>query len=222
MMRTHQVDTIGRDGATGSTAPLGHWTVRGAVGASSPLARFLGASTVVAALASALSTRVPLAAAVTVALLVASALVDVIDRRLPNRMVGAALMGGTVVAFGTVLVGGEIDLRSAAIGALAFAGPVLAMHLVAPSSMGFGDVKIGCVLGAAVGLIHPAYGLVALTTGSLIGAVVGLVARRRTIAFGPALVAGALAVLLLAASPASPDLAESPDRLDRPNAGVRS
>lgn len=213
-MRTQPAEMTGCDGTTGSIAPHPTWTVRSAVGASSPFARVVGAVTVAIALASASSTRVPLATALTVALLVAAALVDVIDRRLPNRMVAAALLGGTVVALVTVLVGGDLDLRGAAIGAVAFAGPLLAMHLVAPASMGFGDVKVACVLGAAVGLIHPVYGLVALTVGSFFGALAGLVARRRTVAFGPALVAGAVAALLLAASSTSPTdvFRMSPDR----------
>ncbi len=38
--------------------------------------------------------------------------------------------------------------------ALAFAGPLLLLHLVSPAAMGFGDVKAGIVLGYALGLVH--------------------------------------------------------------------
>jgi leader peptidase (prepilin peptidase)/N-methyltransferase len=201
MMQTQALDTTGRDESTRSSAGSASRTVRSAVGASSPLALGIASATVVAASCSSLSSLVPLAAAIPVALLVAPALIDVLDRQLPNRMVAVAALIGGVVAALTVIVGGEIDLRGAAIGAAAFAGPLLVMHLIAPTSMGFGDVKVACVLGAAVGIVHPFYGLLALATGSLLGAVAGLVRRRRTIAFGPALVAGAVIALLLAAAP---------------------
>ena len=200
-MQTQALDTMGRDGSSRSGAGSASRTVRSAVEASSPLALGIASAAVVAAICSSLSSLVPLAATIPVALLVAPALIDVLDRRLPNRMVAVAALIGIAAAAVTVIVGGEIDLRGAAIGAATFAGPLLVMHLVAPASMGFGDVKVACVLGAAVGIVHPFYGLLALAAGSLLGAVAGLVRRRRTIAFGPALVAGTVIALLLAAAP---------------------
>ena len=203
------LDTMGRDGPTDSDAHIDARTLRSAVQASSPLALGVAAVAFVAAICSAFSTLVPLAAAIPVALLIAPALVDVLDHRLPNRMVAGAALAGVLVATATVLTGGDIDLRGAALGAAVFVGPLLVMHLIAPASMGFGDVKSACVLGAAVGMIHPFYGLLALAAGSLLGAAVGLVGRRRTIAFGPALVGGAVIALVIAASPAASNVAPS-------------
>lgn len=211
MMQTRALDTMGRDGPTGSDASAESWTVRSAIRASSPFARGIAGLAVVATLATALSSRVPLAAVLPIAVLIAPAMVDVLDRRLPNRMVAAAALTGIVAAIITVVVGADIDLVAAALGSAAVAGPLLVMHLIAPRSMGFGDVKAAGVLGAAVGLVDPFYGLVALTVGSLIGAVAGLSARRATIPFGPALVAGAIVALMIAASPADASVSlESP------------
>ena len=74
--------------------------------------------------------------------------------------------------------------------------PLLVLHLVAPRSMGFGDVKAALVLGAAVGTLAWQLGLVALCAAAGLGAGVGLARRSATIAFGPFLVAGAAVALI--------------------------
>jgi prepilin signal peptidase PulO-like enzyme (type II secretory pathway) len=61
--------------------------------------------------------------------------------------------------------------------------------------MGFGDVKAGLVLGAALGLVDAQLGLFALVLGLGTGALWGLTRRARSIPLGPALVAGALTAL---------------------------
>ena len=63
--------------------------------------------------------------------------------------------------------------------------------------MGFGDVKAGAVAGAALGLIDPQLAVLALVLGLAAAASWGLVRRSRTVPFGPGLVAGALAALLI-------------------------
>lgn len=200
-MQTQEVDTMGRDGRADADARRPARTVRSAVSSSSPIAICLATFAGAIALASSASSGVPLASALTVALLIPPALVDLLDRRLPNRMLAVAALAGTVTAVATITLGGAVDVRGTVIGALACAGPLLVMHLLSPSAMGFGDVKAAAVLGAALGLIHPFFALLGLAAGSLVGAAVGLVGRRRSIAFGPALVAGAVASLALAASP---------------------
>ena len=71
-------------------------------------------------------------------------------------------------------------------------------HLVSPAGMGFGDVKAGAVAGAALGLIDPQLAVLALVLGLAAAASWGLVRRSRTVPFGPGLVAGALAALVVA------------------------
>jgi len=126
--------------------------------------------------------------------LLAAALVDAVEHRLPNRLVAAALVP-VVVTLGVAWSGaGATDV---AVGASYVAVPLLLTHLVTPAGMGFGDVKAGAVLGAALGLVGPQLGLLALVVGLATGAAWGLTRRARSIPLGPPLVAGALAALAL-------------------------
>ena len=128
-------------------------------------------------------------------MLVSAALVDVAEHRLPNGLVAVAALPVVVM----LLAAGSGDLaRSAAIGAAMFAGPLLLTHLVSPTGMGFGDVKAGAVLGAALGLIDPQVALLALVLGLASAAAWGLARRARSVAFGPGLVTGALLALAIA------------------------
>jgi leader peptidase (prepilin peptidase)/N-methyltransferase len=134
---------------------------------------------------------VPAATAAGLVGLVPAAYVDVRERRLPDRLVGAA--GATVLAvavLGAVLANASTDVAAVAGGATVAALPLLALHLVSPSSMGFGDVKAAAVLGAALGVADPALAVVALALAAGIGAAVGIVRRVQDIAFGPFLVLG--------------------------------
>jgi len=131
-----------------------------------------------------------------------AAMVDVRQRRLPDVLTvpGALVSIATVVpvaaAEGTA-VGVDV-VTSVALGAAAFAGPLLVLHLVSPAGMGFGDVKAGVALGTAIGLIDTASSLVGLFVGSLIATSAGLVTRQRHVPFGPSLVIGAAVALVIA------------------------
>lgn len=143
--------------------------------------------------------RVPLGSGLGVASLVPAALVDVYERRLPNRLVAAAaivLGAGTLVA---AAVDGPPPIGTMVLGAAAMAGPMFVLHLASPSSMGFGDVKAGLVLGAALGAIEWQLALAGLALAAGSSAVVALARDRREIPFGPGLVFGTL--LALAAHP---------------------
>ena len=127
-------------------------------------------------------------------MLVSAALVDVAEHRLPNGLVAVAALPVVVM----LIAAGSGDLaRSAAVGAVMFAGPLLLTHLVSPAGMGFGDVKAGAVLGAALGLIDPQVALLALVLGLASAAAWGLARRARSVAFGPGLVTGALLALAI-------------------------
>ncbi len=143
----------------------------------------------------------PAAVATGAALLVllAAALVDAVERRLPNELVALAACP-VAVAVVTDLVLASTALAWGALAGAAVVGvPLLLTHLASPAGMGFGDVKAGIVLGAALGLLDYRLALIALVLGLATGAVWGLSRRARSIALGPALVAGAIAALAIGA-----------------------
>ena len=110
--------------------------------------------------------------------------VDVERRRLPDRLVAAAAVIGAVL------------LAAATAFSALFVAAVLAR-----GGLGFGDVKVGALLGGHLGWLgwgQLAYGLFA---GFVVGAVVALVlvatrraSLRTSLPFGPALIAGAFTV----------------------------
>lgn len=147
-----------------------------------------------------------------VAGLVAMSAVDLVVMRIPTvfvRVTAAALAGGLVVA--SLVDGPARRLGGAAIGAAVYGGLLLVMHLASPRAMGFGDVRLATVVGAAVGwcawrpdhpMLAPAQGvftagLLAGVLGSVAGIVLLIVRRgSRPFPFGPALAAGGLVVTL--------------------------
>lgn len=148
-----------------------------------------------------------------VALALCAAPLSVIDfehHRLPNRLVFTA--AGCGVALFTLAAAVEQDwgrwLRAAAAAAAVFAVLFL-LAFVSPRSFGYGDVKLGSVLGGYLGWfgwVQVYYGIFA---GFLLGAVVALtlLATRRAslktaMAFGPMLVLGTLVVLAFDLTPA--------------------
>jgi leader peptidase (prepilin peptidase)/N-methyltransferase len=139
----------------------------------------------------------PLPAAVAIALLVPAAVVDVEERRLPDEWVAAALIALIVALPVASAAGRDVAVTGSVAGAAAMALPLLVLHLVSPAAMGFGDVKAAAVLGAALGSVDWRLATVALCVASLLGSVTGLAGRRRSIAFGPHLVAASIVVLVV-------------------------
>jgi leader peptidase (prepilin peptidase)/N-methyltransferase len=158
-----------------------------------------GASVLIATLAGAvIAGPAPLGASVAVALLVPAAVVDLQHRRIPDGWVIAASVGliaalSVDAAFGT---SGSASIGGLLGGAAAMAVPLLVLHLVSPSAMGFGDVKAGLVLGAAAGTVDWRLGTVALCLAAIGGTATGVLGRCRTIPFGPFLVFGTWVVVL--------------------------
>lgn len=125
-------------------------------------------------------------------------LTDMAGGRIPDRVVLASIVP-TVVVLGLQIgagVGRAAGI-SIALGAVAFALPLLVVHLVAPAALGFGDVKLASALGAALGLVEWRYSVGALCLASGLTGFVALVRRRPTAPFAPGLVLGAALVLLL-------------------------
>lgn len=135
-------------------------------------------------------------------LLVALSTVDLYQLRIPDRILFPGLGITALALIGASLLG-EVKLSwiGAAIGALAYSGVLALTWLISPRGMGFGDVKLGLLLGMAVGWLYVPLVLFALGIGCAIGALIGgslMIVRRRSLAFpfGPSLAAGAVAVIL--------------------------
>jgi leader peptidase (prepilin peptidase)/N-methyltransferase len=132
--------------------------------------------------------------------------VDLQRRRLPHRIVLPAIVA--VLAAQAIAAWTQRDaglfVRSLA-GAAVAGGGLLAVHMVSPEGLGFGDVTYATLIGATLGW----YGLDRVGLGIGLGFVIGAIAagpvlmlvRRRvelggsadpaTLPFGPALAAGA-------------------------------
>ena len=133
--------------------------------------------------------------------------IDLREQRLPTRWIWVLGVGLVVIHGVDVLVAGGGDrLGWTLVGALVFGGLLLGLHLVAPRSLGGGDVRLAVPLGLQVGWetgdefasgIAVVLMLAALLT--LLGAVV--VRRGRIgagpLPFGPGLLAATLLVTLL-------------------------
>jgi leader peptidase (prepilin peptidase)/N-methyltransferase len=144
-----------------------------------------------------LTTAAP-ATGVTLLVLVAAALVDAVEHRLPNPLVALAAVPVVVALTAGLASGAGRDVAWAALAGAAVVGaPLLLTHLVAPAGMGFGDVKAGAVLGAAVALTAIELVPLALLVGLAAAACWGLLRRARSVPLGPALVGGALVALAL-------------------------
>lgn len=124
---------------------------------------------------------------------VVAALVDLRTRRIPNRLVALAAFAASAGMIEATIRNDRAAIVAAIFGVLGFAGPLLVVHLVAPSTIGFGDVKLAGALGAAIGLLDPRLGVLALCIATGTTGVAGLVARRQTLPLGPGLVLGAVA-----------------------------
>ena len=136
-------------------------------------------------------------AAFVAGVLVVLAGIDIERRILPNRIV---LPSAAVVLVAQIVVSPErtAEWLLAALGASAF---FFAAHAVYPAGLGFGDVKLAFLLGAALG----AAVIRALVIGSLLAALVGAIliaregsdARKKSLPFGPFLALGALVMLFI-------------------------
>ncbi len=130
--------------------------------------------------------------------------IDVERLVLPNRIVYP--LTGAVLVLLVLGALGDHDLdalvRALAGGALAF-GVLLLLHLVSPSGMGFGDVKLAFVLGLALAWLGWGDLVVGFFLSFLYGAVVSLAlvaarvrGRREHVPFGPFLAAGTLTAVV--------------------------
>jgi leader peptidase (prepilin peptidase) / N-methyltransferase len=136
---------------------------------------------------------------------VALVVIDLAVHRLPDRLTLPSYPIVAVLLVAASAVEGEwAALARAAIGAGVLYGAYYLVAVVAPGGMGFGDVKLAGVLGAALAWPGWAPLIVGAFLGFLYGGLVSgalLVARRATrktrVPFGPFMVAGALTAVCL-------------------------
>ncbi|GAA2133094.1 A24 family peptidase [Streptomyces synnematoformans] len=130
--------------------------------------------------------------------------VDRAVRRLPDVLTLPLAGAAVVLLGGAALVGGAGSWTRALLGGITLGAVYFLLFFVNPAAMGFGDVKLALVLGVALGW----YGWDVLFTGSFFGLLLGagyavtLLAARRVgrktgIAFGPFMIVGAFAGLVV-------------------------
>jgi leader peptidase (prepilin peptidase)/N-methyltransferase len=128
-----------------------------------------------------------------VVLLVPVTLIDLDHRIIPNTL----MLVGTVVSVALVLLTQPESLTEHLIAAASAGGFLLVAALAYPAGMGMGDVKLAAVMGLFLGRsVGPAM-LVALVTGSVVGALIiarkgAKEGRKTAIPFGPYLAFGGL------------------------------
>lgn len=129
--------------------------------------------------------------------------IDYEHHRLPDRLVAVGAGGALVLLTVAAAVRGSWHPWLRAVeGAAAVFAALFVLAFVSPRSFGFGDVKLGGMLGAYLGWFGWAHVYYGIFGGFVLGAVlsIALLATRRAglktaIAFGPMLVLGALLVL---------------------------
>jgi len=138
------------------------------------------------------------------AFLVLLTFIDAGTKTLPRRMVWAAGATGVGLLAGASVATGEPGrIIVATIGATLTFVVLCALHVLPGGGLGFGDVRLGAVLGWYLGWQSLSLAMTGLVAGFVVGAVTGVVLMaagragpRSEVPFGPALAIGALAVLL--------------------------
>lgn len=132
------------------------------------------------------------------------AVIDTEHHRLPDRVVLPSCAAGAALLLIAATVTGDFAAFARALSAAAavFAAFFL-LALISPEGFGFGDVKLGGLLGLYLGWLGWDFVVLGVAAGFLIGTVIALalMALRRAslrtpVPFGPALLAGALAAVV--------------------------
>lgn len=132
--------------------------------------------------------------------LVALSIIDLEHRVVPNALVYPSALGAVALLGAAAIgIGSGRAAADALLGAAVGFGVLLGIHLIKPAGMGFGDVRLGGLIGLNVGFLglrevvaalFVAFLLVALVGGVLVA--IGRAGRHAQIPFVPFLAAGAL------------------------------
>lgn len=147
--------------------------------------------------------------------LVAVSAVDLVYLRIPSRFVHVTGALAAAAIAGAAVVAGPVDaVAGAAIGGGLYAGFLGVFWLASPSMLGFGDVRLGGLIGTVVGWLawapdRPVEGpLVAVLRAAFVAGLVATVAgmvllvvrrQNRPFPFGPAMAVGAVVAVLVPA-----------------------
>ena len=131
---------------------------------------------------------------------IAISLIDLEHFIVPNRIVYPTLFLMAPLLVGAAVVEDDwLSLRGSVLGGLLAFGILFVIHVVSPRGMGFGDVRLAGVLGAALGWLDLGHVLLGLFLGFLTASVISLSliglkvrSRKDRIPFGPFLALGAL------------------------------
>jgi leader peptidase (prepilin peptidase)/N-methyltransferase len=140
------------------------------------------------------------------AFLVPLTFIDLDTKTLPRRIVWAAGLTGVFLLAAASLAAGEPHrILLATVGAAIAFVFLCALSIVARGGFGFGDVRLGAVLGWYLGWQSLSLMMTGMAAAFVVSAVIGIVlmacgraGRRTEVPFGPALAIGALLVLLAA------------------------
>ncbi len=128
-----------------------------------------------------------------VPLLASLAAVDLDERRLPDRiLIPAAAWTMACIGLLGIQQHSLTRLLAPAVAALLCGTTFWVLHLASRGALGFGDVKLAAIAGAAVAAVAWQSLVWALLGACALGLVWAAVTRRREIAFGPWLALGAV------------------------------
>lgn len=140
------------------------------------------------------------------------AMVDLVERRIPNSLTRSMTVGlFALAAVATVSLPefGLERLASASVGSILFGTSLLAVHLLRPDGMGLGDVKLAYPLGGLLGWCHGDVAsvtvVISLTLAAACALGLGAAAlswngdarmRETRVAFGPSIAAAGTMALI--------------------------
>lgn len=138
-------------------------------------------------------------------LAVVLSIVDIRTHTLPNRyLLPAYPIAGVLLLVAALAAGNPQYVLSAVGGAAALAALYWLLWFAYPAGMGFGDVKLAGVLGLFLGFLGWQHVFLGAAAGFIVGGLWGLAlimsgrgTAKSAIPFGPSMLAGALATMLL-------------------------
>jgi leader peptidase (prepilin peptidase) / N-methyltransferase len=139
--------------------------------------------------------------------LLAAGVIDAKYRIIPNRLTYTSIVVAAVAIAIIAVTAGDVSVRDALIGLVAYSGflllvAVVSTAIVGRDGMGMGDVKLAALIGLVLGALGLQFVAAAALLGVTLGGIAAIVAlargrgRKATMPFGPFLAAGAATAAL--------------------------